>query len=199
VEEAVQEQAQGQTSIKQESETSEMKIEGQTISMPGIPLDELLGAIAKQGEQYIADGNEHAAQLFLLRKAGAGYAVEVIAVAPMPGDQQGKDAVAEAIGHLVAPFDAYIFLTEAYYVQVKSREEVEQHIGKVKDTPGRVEVFQLHFVSKAGESRMMDWEILRAKGEKPKFGPRKDRTSDLTEGRFVNFYLWQRDPREAGN
>jgi hypothetical protein len=168
-------------------------------AMPGIPLDTLLSEIAKQAESYIASGHEHASQVFLLEKDRTGYAVRVIAVAPMPGDQAGKDQMAEALGHLVAPFDAYIFLTEAYFVRVKSRAEVQQMIGKVKDQPGRVEVFQLHFVSKAGESRMVDWEILRSEGEKPKFGPKNDRTSDVAEGRFVNFYLWARDPREAGN
>jgi hypothetical protein len=177
-----------------------MKIEGKQIHMPGVPLDTLLAAIAKQGEQYIADGHEHSSQLFLLRKEDPGYAVEVIAVAPMPGDQDGKDAVAAAIGHLVAPFDAYIFLTEAWMVTVKSRGEIDAMVGKVKDQPGRAEIFSLHFVSKAGESRMQTWEIERPAEGKAHFGKKHETTSEgHVEGRFVNFYLWARTPGEAGN
>jgi hypothetical protein len=175
-------------------------IERQQINMQAIPLDTLLGAIAKQGEEYIAAGNEHASQLFLLRKAPEGYAVEVIAIAPMPEDQAGKSEMAEALGQLVAPFDAYIFLTEAWFVTVQSREAARGLIGKVKDQPGRVEVFQLHFVSKQGESRMLDWEILRPAGEPARFGPKREtRNEGQPEGRFANFYLWARTPGEQGN
>jgi hypothetical protein len=176
-----------------------MKITTQQILMPGVPLDELFGAIAKQGEQYIAEGNEHAAQLFLLRKKGIGYAVECIAVAPIMNDE-AKDVIAEALGHVVEPFDAYIFLTEAYFLRVKSRAEVDAVVGKVKDTPGRIEVFQLHFVSKAGDSKLVHWEIERPEGAKAHFGKRVESSSrDLAEGRFVNFYLWQRVAGEQGN
>lgn len=170
----------------------------QHIKMPGVPLDALLDSIATQGEQYIADGNEHAAQVMCLTKKGAGYAVEVIAIAPMPGSQEGKDAVAHALGHLVEPFDAYIFLTEGYYVKLTSREAVDEIVGKVKDHPDRVEIFSLHFVSKAGASRMVTYEIKRDKA-KPYLEKMDDKPADVSEGRFVNFYLWTHAEGEKGN
>jgi hypothetical protein len=206
VEEAMSEQAQGQTSIKQQQESEQVMADDNEIvlqrigGLPGIPLDTLLGEIATQAEAYIASGHEHAAQVFLLQKDATGYAVRVIAVAPLPEDQTGKSEMAEALGQLVAPFDAYIFLTEAWFVAVESREAARGLIGKVKDQPNRVEVFQLHFVSKQGESRMLDWEILRPEGEKARFGPKREtRNEGQPEGRFANFYLWARTPGEQGN
>ena len=175
-----------------------MKVIKQQIGMKiGLPIDDLLAAIAKQGEEFIAAGHEHQSQLFLLRRIEGGWGVEVIAITPMPEGQEERDAMAVASGHLVAPFDAYIALCEAYYLKVHSQEEVDAVVGKVKDQPGRVEVFQLHFVTRDhSANRMIDWPIIREEGQRARFGEKNDRSFDNAEGRFVNLYLYSQGGKE---
>jgi hypothetical protein len=181
------------------SKGDSMKVIKQDVGMKiGLPIDHLLKAIAERAEDYIGDGHEHQAQLFLLRRIEGGWGVDVIAVTPLPPGQDERDAMAQAMGHLVAPFEAYIELVEAYFTIARDREEVQALIGKVKDAPGRVEVFQLRFVTRDGKvNRVLTWEILRPTGERAHFGTKTDQTNEYSEGRFANLYLYSQGGKES--
>lgn len=166
-------------------------------------VDELFTAMGTQGEAYIRDGHEHAAQLFLLRKAegdDARYWVETIVVAPIEEPAHNfdaREAHADMMAALVEPYDAYIFLSEAWMLNVKSRDEVEQHVGHVKEHPDRVETFQLHFVSKLGKSLMRQWRIVREPGKLTRLEQWGDDFEKPLEGRHGNLYA-QTFPPTAG-
>ena len=151
-------------------------------------IKKLLREVEKTAEKYIADGNEHTNQVMTLQLIDGRYKVIGIVMAPTNNDDE-KDAAAWAMAQLVAPFDAYIYISEAWMFAAKSREEVDEWIGRVKDHPNRVECFNLHFVTKLGEELYKTWRIIR-----PADGPaylQHDRDHEQPmEGRFANFYRY---------
>ena len=152
----------------------------------------LLWEIQKTAERYIADGNEHTAQIMGLVLEEGRYRVDAVIVVPMFDDEQ-KTMAAHAMGAIVEPFDAYIFITEAWMLVAKSRAEVDEVIGHVKEHPNRVECFQLHFVTKMGEELCRCWKIVRPAEGRAYLEHMSD-TETPMEGRFANFYSYTFPP-----
>jgi len=151
-------------------------------------IKKLLRDIEKQAEQYIADGHEHTNQVMTLMLEEGRYKVIGIVIVPASGDAE-KDAAAFVMGQLVAPFDAYIYISEAWMLATKSREEAEQWFGRISEHPDRIECFNLHFVTKMGEELYKTWRIIRPEGERAYLQHDRD-TEDPMEGRFANFYRY---------
>jgi len=153
-------------------------------------LDALLDGMAETGEQLISEGHEHAATLFGLELRGEKWCVVEVALVPI-ADASVKDALAEVMRKIVAPFDAYIYLNEAWMVVAKTKEECEAIIESgtpIKDHPARIESFNLHFVSKLGDQVFRDYEIIRdAKEKTATLGPKRETVNPM-DGRFANFY-----------
>jgi len=135
---------------------------------------------------YIASGQEHTATLFTLMDDGEDYRVIAVILTPLPNDRMGKAAIAHAIGEIVEPFDAYVFLTEGWMVQMKFKEEPK---GPLSMHPQRIETFQLNFVTKFGDQLMRSWRILRPKGKPAELVHDHD-SEIVTEGLFANFYAF---------
>ena len=158
-------------------------------------IDRLMEDMGRTGENYIREGHEHTTQIFTLMWQPK---LRVHTVALVPHTRDEKDAAAHAIGALVAPFDAYIFLSEAWRSMAHSEEEVERiwREGSAAQ-PDRVEVFTLHFVTKLGDQARWEWDIDRT-GDKPTLINRTIVRGQADEGRFANFYEYSMPADSTG-
>jgi hypothetical protein len=159
-------------------------------------VERLFAALRTQAESYIAAGHEHASTIFGLMRAADGptLTVHTVVLAPLLRDED-RDRTAEVLGKLVEPFDAYIYLSENWMIQLAPGEPIPNRPMRLND-PRRVETLLLHFVSKLGDELMRDWYIRRPAGRPPYLEYHYE-SEHPSEGRCANFYAYT-TPRPTG-
>jgi len=145
----------------------------------------LLREIEKTAEMFVSTGNEHASQIIGLTLHEGRYHPTTVIVAPL-FDNVNRDRYAEAMGQLVEPFDAYIYLCEGWTVS-EPLSAIEARTIRPSQDPNRIEIFMLHFVTKLGEQILKTWKIIRPETGQAYFEHLNDTEKPL-EGRFANFY-----------
>lgn len=157
----------------------------------------LLDALEQQAGRIIGDGDEHSPMLFCLQchNDGKSYFVAKISAVQMP-EPELREQMAAQLSEIVEQYDGYIFITEAWIVKIRpnvewSPEEAMYHAEHMQPRPSqhpdRVEVLQVHFVSKLGEQLNRTYEILRPENKRPSL--KLDNESDKPmAGIFANLY-----------
>jgi len=151
-------------------------------------ITKLLHQLEETAGDYIAQGNEHVPQVMCLQLVSGHFHVHTIMMTPGFNTDEQKDRLAVAIGQMVEPYDAYIYLCEAWMVLLPPDTDLDDVI-RPSHHPDRVETFHVHFVTKLGEELLRTWKIVRPADAKPYLERLKD-TEEPARGRFANFYRY---------
>ena len=152
-------------------------------------LARLLNQLEATARDYIAQGHEHVPQIMGLRLVHDHYTVHTIMLAPGFNTDAEKDALAEFMGKLVEPFDAYIHICEGWMLILPAGTDPNSDLPRPSLHPDRIETLYIHFVTKLGEELLRSWKIVRPAEGKPYLERFKD-SEEPAHGRFANFYRY---------
>jgi len=151
-------------------------------------ITKLLKSLEETAADYIAQGHEHVPQIMGLQLVSGHFIVHTIVMTPGFNTDEQKDALAVAMGQMVEPFDAYIYICEGWMVVLPPDSDPDAEV-RPSLHPDRIETLNVHFVTKLGEELLRTWKIVRPVDAKP-YIERLSDTEQPAHGRFANFYRY---------
>ena len=149
----------------------------------------LLNNLEETARDYIAQGHEHVPQIMGLRLVSGHFVVHTIMLTPGFNTDEEKDTIAQVMGELVEPFDAYIYSAEGWMLILPRDTDPDSDLPRPSLHPDRIETLYIHFVTKLGEELLRSWKIVRPAEGKPYLERFKD-SEEPAHGRFANFYRY---------